>query len=91
MFLKEAAPVHQRRCSTTVKTSQKRVGHVRNGYESSQIRKQAIAAKTMQVGLAEDLLKTWEELPDGKRDYDRERHLRAKVRQKRNELQAMGI
>ncbi len=68
-----------------------KTGHSRNGYESSQKRKEAIEAKRMQVGLAEDLLKTWEEVPEKNRDYDRERRLRAKVRQKRNELQAMGI
>ncbi len=66
-----------------------KTGHSRNGYESSMKRKEAIEAKRMQVGLAEDLLKTWEELDEDERDYDRERRLRAKVRQKRNELQAM--
>ncbi len=66
-------------------------GHTRDNYDSSQKRKEAIEAKRLQVGLAEDLLKTWEEVPEKNRDYDRERRLRAKVRQKRNELQAMGI
>ena len=46
-------------------------------------------AKKLQVAACEALLATHESLEN--RDPDYERHLRAKVRQKRNELQAMGL
>ena len=62
----------------------------RDGLEETRRKAERIQSKRLQVGLAEDLLKTWEELPEDKRDYDNERRLRAKVRQKRNELNAMG-
>ena len=63
----------------------------RDGLEETRRKAERIQSKRLQVGLAEDLLKTWEELPEDKRDYDNERRLRAKVRQKRNELNAMGL
>ena len=63
----------------------------RDGLEETRRKAERIQSKRLQVGLAEDLLKTWEALPEDKRDYDNERRLRAKVRQKRNELAAMGI
>ena len=71
--------------------SRKRSGHTRDNLEETRRKAERIQSKRLQVGLAEDLLKTWEELPEDKRDYDNERRLRAKVRQKRNELQAMGL
>ncbi len=64
-------------------------GHTRDNYDSSQKRKEAIEAKRLQVAGCEALLEQWEAHPDP--DYDYLRHLRAKVRQKKNELQAMGI
>ncbi len=66
-----------------------KTGHSRNGYDSSQKRKEAIEAKRLQVAGCEALLEEWEAHPTP--DYDYLRHLRAKVRQKKNELQAMGI
>ncbi len=63
--------------------------HGQNAVESRN-RAEKREEKRLQIGLAEDLLKTHEALPDDDRDYDYERHLRAKVRQKKNELSAMG-
>ncbi len=67
-----------------------KMGHTRNGLEESRRKAEKVEQKRLQVGLAEDLLRTHEALPDHDRDYDYERHLRAKVRQKKNEFQAMG-
>ncbi len=67
-----------------------KTGHTRNGLDESRRKAEKVEQKRQQVGLAEDLLKTWEDLPEEKRDYDQERKLRAKVRQKRNEYVAMG-
>ena len=69
----------------------KRSASFRDNLEETRRKAERIASKRLQVGLAEDLLKTWEELPEDKRDHDNERRLRAKVRQKRNELNAMGL
>ncbi len=43
----------------------------------------------MQIALSEALLEEWENNGTGSHEYMK--HLRAKVRQKRNELEAMGI
>ena len=61
----------------------------RDGLEESRRKKESREAKKLQVAACEALLATHEALEN--RDPDYERHLRAKVRQKRNELQAMGI
>ncbi len=62
-------------------------GHTRDNYDSSQKRKEAIEAKRMQVATTKALLEMWEH----QENYNHKTvlRLRAKLRQKRNELCAM--
>ncbi len=75
--------------SITASSKQKRIGHSRDGLDSSRKRADAIEDKRKQISLSEALLQEWEEAGTGSHEYMK--HLRAKVRQKRNELEAMGI
>ncbi len=65
-----------------------RIGHHRNGLHESRRKAEKLESKRLQVGFTEDLLKTHEAMPN--RDHEYELHLRAKLRQKKNELAAMG-
>ncbi len=67
----------------------KRTELFHNNLAESRRKVASIEAKRDSISLTEGLLKTYEELPDEKRDYDYERHLRAKLRAKKNQLQAM--
>ncbi len=65
-----------------------RVGHHRNGLDESRRKAEKIETKRQQIDLTEALLQTHEAQED--RDHDYELHLRAKLRQARNQLIAMG-
>lgn len=67
---------------------QKRTGHERNGLNESRCKAARIETKRQQIDLTEALLQTHEAQED--RDHDYELHLRAKLRQARNQLLAMG-
>ncbi len=67
----------------------KRTELFHNNRRESLRKLESIRCKRFEILGVEGLLRTYEELPDEKRDYDYERHLRAKLRAKRNQLQAM--
>ncbi len=66
-----------------------KVGHFHDRLIESRNKLARIEDKRHQISLTEGLLQTYEGLPDEKRDYENERRLRAKLRSKKNELQAM--
>ncbi len=66
-----------------------KVGHFHDRLLESRNKLTRIAGKRIEISLTEGLLQTCEELPDEKRDYDYERHLRAKLRAKKCQLIAM--
>lgn len=67
-----------------------KVGHSNNSRAESKRKLESIASKGAEIALTEGLLQTYEALPDDKRDHDYERHLRAKLRAKKNQLIAMA-
>ncbi len=67
-----------------------KIGHFHDRLEESRRKLVRIADKRFQISLTEGLLQTCEELPEDERDYDYERHLRAKLRAKKNQLIAMN-
>ncbi len=64
-----------------------KIGHFHDRLLESRRKLVRIAGKRDEISLTEGLLKTCEELPE--RDMDNERRLRAKLRAKKNQLQAM--
>ena len=66
-----------------------KTGHFHNNLIESRRKRDAIVAKRHEISMTEGLLKTYEELPEEKRDYDCERRLRSKLRAKKNQLQVM--
>ncbi len=66
------------------------IGHSRGQLHAAAAKKKAhIEAKRQQVEFAETMLKEWEK--DESDNHEYVLHLRAKLRQKRNELMAMGV